>query len=604
MSNARIHAMWPTLSLGAGLLLLYFGERVLAGMDGMRVPFAAIGGACVLAALIGRITELGAQGDDRRPVAKKLLAATLGAVVAVGLYGITAYVGEDGNERVRGTFSVLWPIVLICSIAPLVAIELAVAPVAFIDRYEVRKVHRSFQRGLALGLMVSCVFLANFLAKRHEYKVDLSSGTKAKPTKATEDLLRDLTKPVKVTLFYPQANEVAEALQHYFDQLGDFGGTLEVERMDQALAGKRANEAGVNENGYVAVSHEKAHEKIRVGQKLRSSRSSLRKFDSNFAKALIKVTRGKAVAYFTSGHGERAIDRADKDDNRSPVKLIKRQLEANRYDVKPLGVAEGLGNAVPEDATIILIMGPEKPFLPEELAALKDAIDGGARILIALEAERDGSQLDELLAGLGLKFDRTLLANEGAYVKVTQTKADRNFLYTNRYSSHESVTTMTRNANKLATLFVKTGSLEKLDEVAPDVKVDMVLTAMNATFRDADGDLSYDEDEKKKSYGLAAAVTKTATTSGGDEARVFVVADADLFSDKWIRSQGNPYLFGDIVYWLRDIKEPVLPTVTEEDVRIVHKRSEDALWFYSTTLGMPGLLGLLAIWRIRRRKQR
>ncbi|MBI4817220.1 MAG: Gldg family protein [Deltaproteobacteria bacterium] len=596
----RIHALWPSIVSIVGLAFLWAGERVLSGVEGTRVPLAAVGGASLVAALIGRFQELAAAGPDKKPVATRILLATLGIALAMALYGGSAFV-ED-TSRTKGVLLAVFPIVLIASAAPLFALEVAVWSVAFIDRYESRRVLKAFERGLALGLLVSVLFLANYVAKEHEMKVDFSQTSEARPSDATKAMMRDLTKPVQITLFFPRANEVAEALQHYFDALEGASDKVTITRIDQALAGKRATEVGVSENGYVAISHEKTNDKFRVGMDVKSARSALRSFDSNLAKSLIKVTRGKSVAYFTNGHGERSLGTLEKDDTRSPVGLLKKNLEANQYEIKPLGIAEGLSNKVPDDASIILILGPEKPFMPEEIAALEQGIAKGARVFIALEAEREGSQLDELLTKLGLKFDRTILANAAEFAALTHTKGDHALIYSNRFSSHASVTTMTRNANKLATLFSKTGSLEKLEETPKDMKVDLVLTAMSATFRDADGDFEPGENEKKSGYGLAAAITRTAT-AGAEEGRVFVLADVDPMADDFIRFSGNPYLLLDIVYWLRDIKEPVLPTVSEEDVKIVHKRSEDSLWFYGTTMGVPMLVGLLGFFRVRRRQR-
>src|SRR5262249_16178062 len=123
-------------------------------------------------------------------------------------------------------------------------------------------------------------------------------------------------------------------------------------------------------------------------------------------------------------------------------------------------------------------------------------------------------RLDPLLAELGLKFNKTILANEEAFVKATQTEADRTFLHTNRYSSHASVTTMTRYSAKLATLFPKTGSLEKTEKAPDKTRVDLVITALDGTFNDVNGNLSFDgATEKKQPYALGAAVTRTASAS-------------------------------------------------------------------------------------------
>jgi hypothetical protein len=47
-----------------------------------------------------------------------------------------------------------------------------------------------------------------------------------------------------------------------------------------------------------------------------------------------------------------------------------------------------------------------------------------------------------------------------------------------------------------------------------------------------------------------------------------------------------------------------LSTQTEEDVRIVHKKDEDAVWFYASTLGMPVLVAGLGLVMTRGRKRR
>lgn len=607
--SPRIHKAWSLWATLGGLALIFVGERVLDGYEAVRYVALGVGSAGLLAALGMRFVEMGSASGEAKRIRTMLLAGTAGVLVALGIYAVIPLALEGAeNARTRGLLWVVWPIVMACSLGPLVAIELAVMPTARAAGYEPRRVQRAFERGLALALFVSVLFVGNWLAERHDAKKDFSFGRQAAATDATKSMVEALSKPVTVTLFFPKANDVAEVLDHYFESLEGLSGNLTVRRLDQALAMEEASAASVNENGYVDVAHEKSHEKIRVGLKLRSARSALKSFDSSFAKALIKVARAESVAYFTVGHGERSV-KPTSSDKRPSLRLLSQQLKANQYEIKDLGLAEGLGAQVPRDASIVFIMGPEKPFLPEESATLKRAIDEGVRVLIALEADKKRDDLDgsvepltEVLAALGLTFDPTILVNEQQFVRVTRSEGDKAFIHSNRYSSHASVTTMTRHSTKLATLFARSGSLDKLPSPPPGVRVDMVLNALDATFRDSNGNLRFDEGEAKKGFGLAAAVTKTSTGASETDTRAFVIADVDVMTDKYIRYHGNPYLLADVVYWLRDIKEPVLPTVSEEDVRIVHKRDEDAMWFYGTTVGAPALVLLFGfVWVGRRR---
>lgn len=604
----RIHEIWPTWSASLGLVLLFVGERVFSANATVRYTLAGLAAAGLLAAIGWRAKEWSSASADRKPVAMKLLAVTAGLGVAAGLYALIPAVfhgDSSASERIRGVLWVVWPIVLVCSLLPLVGLEFATAPVAYIDRYEHGRVRKTFERTLALALLLSCLFLVNYLANRHDEKADLSAGNRATASDVTRRAVRDLTKPVEIVLFFPRASDVAETVKRYFDPLLELNSKLTLKVVDHALAGDLAKKTKVTENGYIAVVHEKASEKIRIGTKSRTAKSNLRRLDQNFLKGLIKVTTSKKVAYFTTGHDERADLNPHKDDKRPTVKLLRRQLQAWQFTVKSLGVADGLATEIPEDASIVFIMGPEKPFLDAEIDALKRFADRGGRILLTLEAERDGSQMAPLLEALGLRYDTVILANERTNAPLTKTKADRFFIWSNKYSSHASVTTMTRN-NKLATVFYKAGSLSKTKEKLERTKTDMVLTAVSDTFADSNGNLEFDEGvDKKERFGLAAAVTKTSTTGKKeDEGRVFVLADTDVVADDLIKLiKGNYLLLSDIVYWLQLTEEPVIPTIEEKDVKIVHRKEDDALLFYGTTFGVPAVVLLLGFFLVQRRRR-
>ena len=600
--SARIHKLWPSLAALGALVLVYVGERVLAGFDTARLVCAALAAAGLLAALVVRGGELGRADAGKKPVARILLGATLGVALGLLLYALIplAFAGDGSTAvRMRG---VLWgasPVVLVAGLATLVAVELATYGVAFNTAYEHRRVFRAANRGLGLGLLLSALFLVGYIARKNEVKVDLAQASKTEPSASTRQIVLSLNDPVRVVMFYPRTNEVAEVLEDYFQALGK-APNLELIRADHALSAKLATETNTTENGFVVVTRGKTLEKIRIGEKLKNARSALKSFDQNFAKAIIKTTRQSAVAYFTVGHDERRWDVRQGDD-RARIELLKSQLVANQFEVKALGAAEGLASDVPQDAGVVFVFGPVKALQPEETAALLRYVDRGGRLFIGLEPEGEGDPLADLLGPLGLAYDKTLLANDKSYVKATMTEADRAYIYTNRFTSHESVSTMGQYADKLAVIFPRTGFLTKATPEPPKTRVELVVNSLDGTFADTNGNYSYDDTEKRQSYGLAAAVTRTSSTGDG---RVFVLADAEVFTDKFIRFQGNPYLFADMIVWLRDVKDPVLPTVTEEDVRIVHKRDEDALWFYSTTVGVPLLVALAGLVIGQRRRQR
>lgn len=599
----RLHRLWPSAAAFAALLLVYMGERLLSGFDTRRMACAVFAAGAIIAALVMRMREQGAADAHKKPVARALFGATVMVALGLAAYALIVLAFKSDtpfDTRMRGVLWGLAPILVTCGLAPIAAIELAVLGVANNPRYELRRVFRAYNRGLGLALLLSALFLANYVARKIDSKVDLAQSSKTEPSGSTRQIVASLSKPVQVVAFFPRANEVADVLGDYFKALGP-AANFEVRTEDHALAAALAAEVNATENGVVIVSQGKTHEKIRVGDKIKNAKSALKTFDQSLAKAIVKVTRQSSIAYFTVGHHERRWD-SKKDDERPRIDLLKQQLVANDYEVKILGVAEGLGAEVPQDAGVVFIVGPEKPFQPEEIAALVRYVNRGGRMVVALEAEREGDPMKGLLDTLGLTFDKAILANDRAYVKATMTDADKAFIYTNRFSSHESVSTMGQYSDKLAVIFPRSGSLTKNAELPPNTKVELTVTALDGTFNDPNGNYTFDaETEKRQPYALVAAVTRTASTSDG---RVVVIADGDVFTDKFIRFQGNPYLFADSIVWLRDVKDPVLSTVTEEDVRIVHKRDEDALWFYSSTVGVPALLALAGVMVGQRRRKK
>lgn len=607
MAAPRIHKAFPTPLAIAAVVIAFLGERAFGGDETLRAGFAGAAGLALAGAVVVRLQEFLAADAAKRPVARSLLLTTGGVAVALVLYGLGAAVfTEDGasHTRIRSVLSGLWPSVLVVSLAPLVALELAVAPSAFIATYEHARVRKVTQRATALALFVVALFLGNFLAHRHETKLDLSAGHRTVASAATTRTVRDLTKKVEVVLFYPRANEVSERLRRYFEPLAAGNENLSVRVVDFALAGERAKDAKVTENGYVAVFSEGANDKIRVGEKARSARSALRRFDTNFLKSLVKVTTQSRVVYFSAGHGERATGTRDKDDKRASLKLVKQQLEAWQFTIKTWSAGDGATDQVPDDADVLFVMGPERPFFPAEIETLKRATERGVRLFIALEAEREGTALDPLLSALGLGFDRTVLAHEQNYVRLTRTKADRTLLATDKFTSHASVTTLTRQRQPV--VFDKTGAL-RADKAGalPRVKTEMVIHATKGAFADVDGDLDFDAGEPQEKFGLAAAVTRTSTTGKrDDEARIYVLSDVDAVADTIFRNLAtNRFLFRDAVAWLaRDVEAVAPPVIEDEDVKIVHKKEEDAFVFYGTTFGLPFLV--LGVGWLRNRRRR
>ena len=118
-----------------------------------------------------------------------------------------------------------------------------------------------------------------------------------------------------------------------------------------------------------------------------------------------------------------------------------------------------------------------------------------------------------------------------------------------------------------------------------------------------------------ETIGVEKKGKKSTPDGASDEMRAVVFADTDLFSDAYIGFRiglmgrpGNYQLLADSLKWLLGEGRVSGISRTEEDIKIVHSRDEDVLWFYATVFAVPLIIlsiGVAARWgRGRRRKGR
>lgn len=599
----RLHPVWPSWAAAAGLVLLFMGERLFVGASTGRVVCGVIAGSALAAAVAARVLGLTRAAPEARPVQARLAIATGALALSALAYAGTLLIDANAEEGARWT-ATLWAISLVSwsvGAAPLLLLETTIAPVAFNEHYEQARVEHAWRRGLSFGLFIPVLFLANFLVERHDQRAELALGSQLQPSEQTRAAVRDLTKDVRVLLFYPRRNLVAERLERYFEPLLELSPHLTVERVDQALAREEAKKARVSGNGFVAVYRGELAEKIGVATEPRAARRALRRFDADFLKKLLKTTVAAKTAYFVSGHDERSHTAGGSEDPRPRTTFLAKQLENMQYDVQPLGLAQGLQSEVPDDAGLVFIMGPTRKLLPDEQESLRNYVLSGGRLFVALDANMD-VRLETLLEGTGLTFHPESLADESNHVTLTRTKVDRTVIPTNGFIRHATTDLLARN-RRTAVLLNGTGYLERADDPEAERPFESKITveSLPSAFVDQNGNYEQDPDEPSTARPVIAAVTTTSTT--GEEGRMVVWSDVDAVADELIQQvQGNVLLLRDTVFWLQKEDDPVVTIDADEDVKIVHRREEDVAVFYGTTFGVP-LLVLGLGWLAQRRRR-
>jgi hypothetical protein len=514
-------------------------------------------------------------------------------LIAVGLalYGLTldsvagSIVGTESESlyRWQGALGSIWPILALTGFLPIVMLDIVALnhPV----RLPRGAAASALTSGLSAGLAVALMFPVNYIAQRNEVSYDVAYFQTTRAGESTLAIVNKLSEPVEATLFFAPGSDVGREVRPYFDTVAAASnGMLTINEIDQALAPALAEELKIRDNGYIALKMGDSLEKFKIGTELKRAKRELKKLDETFQKTLLKVTQGQRNAYFVVGHGEANF--RERDDTLRKLNLFKKVLQSQNFKTANLGVAEGLANAAPDDADLIILAGPTEPLLPEEIEVLTGYLDGGGAMMIL--ADPGGDPMTGLLDHLGVQIGEHPLAHAKAHISQSRSIGDRVLLATNRFGSHPSVKTLAKNGTTMGLIVPTVVSVETKGD--PPGKVSTMVRTFPDTWADTTPNRQKDTNEIGKVHDIAVASTGP-EVAGGTPWRAVVMGDVNWAADPVLQfSQGNQVFAFDVVRWLVGDDDIQGVVNNEEDVKIQHTRDEDWAWFFLTVLGIPVLV--------------
>jgi hypothetical protein len=624
----------------ASMALMFVAQRILEGEDGGQtgLTIVAVAGLVVAAAL--RFRSLRAAREDGIRFGNRvalmfllvgcaslvLYTATTDAVVT----GLT--LAEEAEERWLGVWRSLWPLVWLLGTLPLIVVDYALwsSPVVTPRR----RVRDLAIHGLVTAMGLALVFPVNYWASQKKENWDLAYFKTPTPGTATMALAQGLESRIDVRIFMPPSSEVAQELLHYFEPLQ--GPNLTVEVIDQAAQPRLANALSVRDNGVVAFTagevdldaaeplappaegeEEKEDDKprpvtrtLRVNTEFDKAQRTLKKIDTEVQKLLIEVGHGERTAYFTTGHGELTWKSAPLPFFQ--ITTMRDRMKDLGFNIKTLGVHQGLAEKVPEDADVVIVLGPKYPFQPLEVQALRSYLEAGGSLLVAFDPvarraplpEGVTDPLEEMVEEvMGLKLGKGIIADERNHFAMTNNAQDMFLVATDSYSQHASSQTLAAERAPMIVPFVT-----HLDETETHASAVHAIVRTRATsWDDTNLNAVFESEagESKNTRTLVAAVTG----GSGDVAWRAVVAsgsgpfsDAGLGGDQNRGLLGNVLMVDDTMNWLIGAEEFSGTTESEEDVRIDHTKGTQKFWFYGTVLGVPLAVFLLGALRLRIRR--
>jgi hypothetical protein len=597
---------WSVVWL-VGMFLVFVGERMV-GSGTSRTVATSVGLLLVLAAMVVRFVRAGKLSSDRRKVEHTLLALYALGLAAVGLYVVQSDLWasafhsplERNWPKLSTVLSALWPVVWVAAAWPILLVELANAEMARAPRLELGRIRSAMLSGFGLAAALVAAFSFAYVASERDKKVDLAYFRTSRPGEVTRRITRNLDQPIEVAVFFPSPNEVRDEVDDYMKDLAKESSQLKLTHYDFDIDPGKAKEYGVTTNGIVVFVRGAKHEQLGLPKDIEAAKTALKTLDKEVQQRLLTIVKPPRTIGFTLGHGERTWERGESDtDKRAGIAMLRDGLVDQTYNVRSVTPADGLMTEIPKDVSVLAIIGPRKPFAAEEYATINRYIDRGGRVLIALDPENN-VDMHEVLDGLYLTYKAEPLASEVVYARGPEQKiSDRGNVIGMTFSSHPSVTTMSRLGPRAAVVLMGAGWIDAKKDRTTAIPVDSAVKVHFSTFADKNGNFQFDPNEQKRAWEVGAAAVKK-------DARIFVMADSDMFGDQGLRYAANAPLVLDIVHWLMGDEAFSGQTSTEADVKITHTRKQDVAWFYSTIFLAPALVigaGVLVTRKSRRKRR-
>lgn len=398
---------------------------------------------------------------------------------------------------------------------------------------------------------IAIAALVNFLGDRNFHRFDVTAAGQYSLAPQTVKVLRELTEPVHAVGFFtpadPYSENAANLLTEYTYRTDKF--TFEI--IDPEANPAAARNYAVKSYGVVVFES--------GGRRQQVSGSG----EQDYTGALLKVTgKQQKKVYVLTGHDERNFD----DSGGAGFSLALKGLQADNYQAAPLSLATT--PTVPEDAAVLIIAGPKKLLLENEVKPIEDYLKNKGKVIFLLDPNPP-EDIVKLLAPWGLIVEKGTVIDQQSYVYPdTATPAAQRPQYQYAQITKELDTTFFAGATAIS-LDPDLGKQLDKKKVVTVTAIPLAVTTANSWLaRDYDPKKEQkfsDATDKKGPLALAVMVEATAPLAdrptqeaeGAKEkkTRLVVIGDSDFASNQYFYSLGNSDLFLNSVNWLAEEEE-------------------------------------------------
>ena len=451
---------------------------------------------------------------------------------------------------------------------------------------------------LVIGILVVVALLANWRFLRW----DVTQGQTQSLSAVTKALVKEVTKPLNLTVFLPEGSGERQNAKDILSRYVDHNSKVDFHFADPEREPLKAKEAGYRFPGNVLLTYEGRHQ------------MADRPDEEAVTNTLRKILKpGRKQVHFLTGHGERDITKA----GQGGFQVARRALENEGYEIKPLNLLTQ--GEVPKDAAVVILVGPKKAFLANEIAALKAYLDRGGRLLTMLEPFEDAG-LKDFLAGYGFGLDGGIILDVNRVSQALGVNAIMPLVV--QYGASP----ITRDFENLVTVYPLARPLT-LNREVKGVALLPLATTTNTSYEKKgkdwmkSGKAGFDPKEDKKGPFTLAAQAEInleakkspkenpkaqAEKATGEENKAYLVTfgDVDFADNAYFNLFGNGDLFLNTVNFLASEEAQI--TVREAGKAQLLTLTGRQAWglFLASLVWAPLVMLAAGIWAYRRRRAR
>jgi ABC-type uncharacterized transport system involved in gliding motility auxiliary subunit len=441
---------------------------------------------------------------------------------------------------------------------------------------------------LVAAAVVAIVIAVNYIASRHPVRFDLTANQAYTLSSQTLDILKGLPQEVDVTMLISGKRATAEVqkAQSLLEEYEKYSPKFHFKVVDVDKDPGEAKRLDIHE--YNTVVFESGDNRKDVLQRdyltyAFNGQQPAPKFqgEAAFTSALLKMSdTTHPVFYFTQGHGEKDRNNPQGDGFNTFADMLGKE----NYEVKDLNLLTS--GKIPDDASVIAIVGPERSFQPSEVQLLQEYVQKGGKIVAFIDPiVRSG--LDPLLKDFGIKLGNDVVIDPTS------------FAYPNlmdvvpQYNYHEIVSKLSD--QHLATVMPFSRSVQKVDPSLKGVTQTILLQTTDKGF----GKTNLKDKSPKYRPGidtkgpipLGIACEWPLTDKPDTMSRIVVYGSSTVICNQMVQAPGNIDLGLNSFSWAVGEQNKISIHPKEDETQVLNLSNVSAAFIkYLTIVILPGIV--------------